>query len=122
MTPSIAKKSAGVGRFRLLGPPLLEAAAGFVFAEGALLEAELEQEGQRPPDDGPGRDAEAVHDGLAVEVGPDGLELLGGAQGVDARLQLVHAGGEGAGLALVAGGAVAAGQLDQLEVGFVPLG
>ena len=55
-----------------------------------------------------------LHHLVAVEVGADRLELLARLQLGDARLELVHPAGQRGRLALVAGGAVAAGELDQL--------
>ncbi len=54
-----------------------------------------------------------VHDLAAVEVGADGLQLLGRLQLGDAPDEVVHAPGQHLGLALVAGRAVTAGQLDE---------
>ena len=56
-------------------------------------------------------DAQQLHDAVAVDVGADGVERLALAQLGDAGLERVHAGGQHARLALVAGRAVAAGQL-----------
>ena len=67
------------------------------------------------PTSRPGPDAEVVHDLAAVEVGADGVRAPPAASQLgDALLELVHPPGQRGGLALVAGGAVAAGQLDQL--------
>ena len=101
--------------------PLLDArptrrrgGGGLLLAERALVEPELEQEVERLADDAAGRDAEVLHDLVAVEVGTDGLELL------LLRSSAIRASSSSmrsasvCGLALVAGRAVAPGELDQL--------
>ena len=73
--------TAGVGPVRspsaLLGPPRVEAPAGLLLAERALVEAQLEQEVERlARRRGPGAMPEVLHDLAPVEVGADGVELL----------------------------------------------
>ena len=89
----------GLSRLRRCAPPGVEPAEGLLLPERALLEAQLEQERQRLADDGPGRDAEVLHHLVAVELGAQGAQLLLGRQLGDARLELVHAPGEGLRLA-----------------------
>ena len=76
----------------------------------ALVEADLEQEGERLTDERSGVDAEVIHHRPPVELGADRGQLLGGRELVDARLEVVHPLAEADRLALVAGGAVAAGE------------
>ena len=68
-----------------VGPPAVEAPVGLLLAEGALLQAQLEEEVERPPHLGTGRQAQVRHHLVAVEVGPDGGQLLAGLQVGDAR-------------------------------------
>ena len=103
---------------RTAGPPLLEPGGRLLFAERALVEAKLHQEGQRLPHRAARADPEDGHDLVPVEVGAEPVELLLLAQLRDAGLELVHAPGQRAGLGGVAGRAVTAGQLvEQIEVG-----
>ena len=94
--------------------PSREPAVRLVRADRAFVEADLEEEAERLADHRAGRHTEERHHLVAVEIGTDLLQLLLLAQHGDALLQLVHATAERFGLAGVAGGAVAAGQLVQL--------
>ncbi len=92
-------------------PPHVESPGGLVRAERALIDPELEQVVERLADHPARRHAEVRHDLVAVEVGPDGVELLPLSQLLDAALQLVHASGQRTRLGRVARRAVASGQL-----------
>src|SRR5690606_13158523 len=85
----------------LLLPPLEETLAGDVLTERSVLHAQAEQEPVRLADDGTGRDAEDLHDLLAVEVRPDlGQLLLPGELG-DPLLEVVVGRGQAHRLATV---------------------
>src|SRR5262249_47030470 len=96
----------GRSRLGLRRPPGVEARVGVRLGKRALVEADLEEVGQRVADVAARADAEVVHHLLAVEVGPDGVELLLLLELLDADLELVHAPGQVRGLALVARRAV----------------
>ena len=78
-------------------------------AELALVEADLEEVGQRLPDQRARADAEVLHHLAAVELGPDRGQLLGLGQLGDARLEVVHPLRQPGRLLRVAGRAVARG-------------
>ena len=59
-------------------------------ADLALVEADLEEVGERLADERAGPDAEVLHHLRAVELGPDRGQLLGRGELGDARLELVH--------------------------------
>ena len=94
----------------LLRPPGEELLAGAVGAEGALVDAALQQVGVRLADDAAGADAEDLHDLVAVEVGPHRVELLLLGEHGDPGLEVVVRGAQPGGAGPVPGGAVRAGQ------------
>ena len=96
-------------------PPLVEAAVRLLLAERALVDADLEQHGQRLADRRARRDAEVRHHLLAVEVGTDRspappARCSSAMRASSASMRCASS----PGLSLVAGGAVAAGQLVEL--------
>ena len=95
------------------GPPAAELGLGVLAGQRAVLEAQLQQVLLGLADHRTGRHAEDRHDRVAVEVGPDRVELLLLAQPRDPLLEVVVGPPELLGLALVAGGAVRPGQLVQ---------
>src|SRR5689334_1078923 len=56
--------------------PGVEPTVRLVLAERALLEASFEEHRERVADDAPRLHPEVAHDLVAVEVGPDAIELL----------------------------------------------
>ena len=68
--------SSAVDNLGTLGPPVEEGFAGLVFAEGALVEAEVHEELVGLAYLATRRDAEDLHDLVAVEVGAEGIEFL----------------------------------------------
>src|SRR3954467_15719984 len=68
---SLRTAGSGAGR-----PPLAEAPARLVLTQRTLVQPELEEEGERLAHHAAGRDAELGHHRVAVEVGPDGGQLL----------------------------------------------
>src|SRR5690606_14528388 len=105
-----ARLGSGLGLLAL-GPPGVEAAVGLLLAERALLQAQLEEHRQRRAHVGAGADAQVLHDLLAIDVGPDRIQLLAGLELGDPLLEGVHPLRQLTSLALVAGGAVAPGEL-----------
>ena len=95
----------------LRGPPLLECRHRRIVLHRPVLQAQLQQELVRLADGWAGADAKNLHDLVAVEVGPDGVQFLLLLELSDALLQAVVRTGERGGLALVPRGAVGAGQL-----------
>ena len=91
-------------------PPGAQCLAGQVLADRPLLHAQVHEEAVGLADDRPGGHAELGHDLAAVEVGADGGQLLGGAQGLDTLLEVVVGAVQHGGLAAVAGGDVGPGE------------
>src|SRR6185312_2901231 len=58
------------------GPPGAEGGFGLVGGEGAALEAQVLEEAPRLADLAARRDAQDLHDRVAVEVGPDPVQVL----------------------------------------------
>src|SRR4051794_30907577 len=87
-------------------PPLIEPSANLFLAQQALLQADLEQEGQRLADERAGTEAQLRHHLRPIELRSDRGELLTLGELGDASLELIHASRQHQGLALVAGRAV----------------
>src|SRR3954468_6061062 len=84
-------RRAGSAPFSAPGrPPLAEAPAGLVLTERTLVEPELEEEGERLAHHAAGGAPQLGHHRVAVEVGPDGGQLLLLAQDGHPLLELVH--------------------------------
>ena len=81
-----------------------------VLADRALVHPDRQQVPVCLPQHRAGPDPQDLTDLVAVELRPDGGQLLLGGQLLDPRLELVVAAGQPAGLARVAGRAVRAGQ------------
>src|SRR4029450_8426231 len=87
----------------LLRGPGEQGVARGVIRHRTVVEPQLQQVPVRRADLRPRRDAQALHDLVPVQVGPDRGELLLLGESGDPRLELVVAAPEPLGLALVAG-------------------
>src|SRR5699024_2100284 len=90
-------------------PPGAQLLLGALLAARAVLHPQVEQVPVGLTHDPTGRQAQDLHDPVAVQVGTDLRDLLLLGEVVDAGLELVVGAGEGAGLAPVAGGDVRPG-------------
>ena len=98
--------------------PLTQGGGGRLLGHRAVVHPQLEEELVGLADLAAGADPEDLHDLVAVEVGADRGQLLGLRQPGDPLLELVVSTAEAVGLALVAGGAVGAGEdVQALELG-----
>ena len=120
-TPPAGKRAAGSppGRQRGRGAGTVDGEPGRQFLDRAVVPERAVFHPQRQqvlvglPDEPAGRDAEDLHDLVAVEVGPDRVQLLLLLQGGDALLERVVGRGQRRRLLPVAGRAVGTDELVQ---------
>src|SRR5919204_4662400 len=91
-------------------PPSFQCFCSRVWTQRSLLKSEFQQELVRLADLTARPDAQNVHDLVAVEVGPDGVELFLFGKDGNAFLELVVGALQGRRLALISRRAVGPGQ------------
>ncbi len=94
----------------LCGRPAQQLLSGPLLAQRAMLDAQVQQVPERPPDRAARRHPQDAHDLVAVQVGPQAGQFFLLAEFLDPVLEAVVGPGQPGGLGLVSRGAVCPGQ------------